>query len=160
MLASDTIRVEASTITNTTTAPRSATGASARKAPAVVRVAVVDVTVTRVARTEPMVVKAGRKVKHYEGGPMPWTGSFSHIYVQLGWPPFNPTTWVSAEPTIPGLPLGHDVVDHGVPASVAMPEMGANGAGPHRMGMMLPSGMNPRGAGAMPRARLGGWLRW
>ena len=106
---------------------------------------------------------AGKRVKHFEGGRMPWTGSFSHIYVQLGWPPFNPTTWVSAEPTIPGAPLGYDVVDHGVPEAVTMPEMGANGPGPHRTGVALaapgtawamPSGMNPRGA---PQARLGGY---
>ena len=47
-----------------------------------------------------------KAIKHYEGGPMPWSGTFSHIYVQLGWPPIKPTTWVSAEPTIKGLPLG------------------------------------------------------
>lgn len=40
---------------------------------------------------------------------------FFHIYLQLGWPPFKPSVWRSAEPTVKGAPLGYDVVRHGPP---------------------------------------------
>jgi hypothetical protein len=40
---------------------------------------------------------------------------FFHIYLQLGWPPFKPSVWKSAEPTVKGAPLGYDVVRHGPP---------------------------------------------
>lgn len=86
---------------------------------------------------------AGRNVKHYEGGPMAWGGSYSHIYVQLGWPPIKPTTWMSAEPTIKGVPLGYDVVDHGVPGTVPQARAGGRSA----------AGRGP----SMPQARLSGY---
>lgn len=73
----------------------------------------------------------GRKVKYIEGSWLfPFT-QFSHIYMQIGWPPFKPSTWMSAEPTLPHAPLGYDVIDHGVQSSpdgrVALPELGAWG---------------------------------
>jgi hypothetical protein len=37
---------------------------------------------------------------------------FSHIYVVVGWPPFRPTKWQFAEPTLKNIPLGWDVVHH------------------------------------------------
>ncbi len=46
--------------------------------------------------------------------------SFVHIYVRIGRAPFDHSGFVSAEPTVRGLPLGHDVVLHGIPS-------GANG---------------------------------
>ena len=36
-----------------------------------------------------------------------------HIYTELGWPPFQPQVWKSAEPTIKGAPLGYDPVLNG-----------------------------------------------
>lgn len=43
-------------------------------------------------------------------GRPPFRANFYHIYVELGWPAFNPSTWASAEPTIKTAPLGYDVV--------------------------------------------------
>ena len=54
-----------------------------------------------------------------EGTPNRTGAQFSHIYVQFGWPPFRPATWMSAEPTIKGAPLGYDVVSHGAPRGAA-----------------------------------------
>jgi transglutaminase-like putative cysteine protease len=73
----------------------------------------------------------GVRTKYIEGSwAFPFT-QFSHIYVQLGWPPFKPTTWMSAEPTMPGAPLGYDVIDHGVRTTpdgkTSLPELGAWG---------------------------------
>lgn len=103
---------------------------------------------------------AGRKVKYHEGGRMPLMGEFSHIYIQLGWPPFAPETWVSAEPTIPGAPLGYDVVDHGMSTGpggrVDLPQAFQPGAAPPLGVSLPPNGMNPRGA-PMPMARLSGY---
>ena len=59
--------------------------------------------------------KGGKPVRWMEGERLPWGTSWTHIYVYLGWPPFKPTTWAAAEPTIKGLPLGHDVVTMGMP---------------------------------------------
>ena len=59
---------------------------------------------------------AGRPYRWLEGakgGRPPWRAKFFHIYCQLGWPPFNPRVWASAEPTMQGAPLGFDVVAHG-----------------------------------------------
>lgn len=61
--------------------------------------------------------KRGRRVRWCEGTPFVRGASWSHVYVQLGTPALSPNpTWYSAEPTVPGLPLGHDVVMHGIPA--------------------------------------------
>lgn len=59
--------------------------------------------------------RAGRPVRWIEGQPWPAGATITHIYVFLGWPALTPTTWAAAEPTIRGLPLGHDVVTQGVP---------------------------------------------
>lgn len=54
----------------------------------------------------------GEKVRWIEGvGPVPPGVQWSHIYVVVGFPPFNPSAWEWAEPTLPGVPLGWDVVD-------------------------------------------------
>jgi hypothetical protein len=66
-------------------------------------------------------VPGGRKkrVRWIEGQPWPkGRVQFVHVYVMLGWPPFGPQKWASAEPTVRGLPLGHDVVLHGIPSGV------------------------------------------
>lgn len=53
-----------------------------------------------------------------QGRPLRWVegerwkpGTYSHIYLQLGWPALNPSIWASAEPTLRGTPLGYDVVE-------------------------------------------------
>jgi hypothetical protein len=66
-------------------------------------------------------IPGGRKkrVRWIEGQPWPkGRVQFVHVYVMLGWPPFGPQKWASAEPTVRGLPLGHDVVLHGIPSGV------------------------------------------
>jgi len=62
--------------------------------------------------------RGNKSVRWIEGERFPGGVRWSHIYVVLGWPPFAPKQWASAEPTVAGLPLGHDVVLHGVPAHV------------------------------------------
>lgn len=60
--------------------------------------------------------RRGKSVRYAEGRRAPPAGvRFFHIYCDMGWPPMKPTTWAAAEPTIKGLPLGHDVVLHGMP---------------------------------------------
>lgn len=82
----------------------------------------------------------GRTVRVAEGHRAPYGFVASHIYCDLGWPPFSEgktkklpdgrvvpaTTWAAAEPTIKGLPLGHDVAVHGIPRG-SMPELGRLG---------------------------------
>jgi hypothetical protein len=62
----------------------------------------------------------GKAARWVEGERFPWGFEVSHIYVMVGTPPFNPREWYSAEPTVRGLPLGHDVVLHGIPPGVPM----------------------------------------
>jgi len=74
----------------------------------------------------------GRPVRYIEGGDKPPHGSqFFHIYLYLGWPPFKPTTWVAAEPTVK-VPLGHDVVEEQAakgPGAAPLPELAGMQAG-------------------------------
>lgn len=51
-------------------------------------------------------------VRWIEGDPIPKNVGWSHIYVRIGWPPDKPSQWVFAEPTLKGVPLGWDVVQH------------------------------------------------
>jgi hypothetical protein len=66
---------------------------------------------------------SGRKVRYEEGqgSPLP-TGQWSHIYVKVGWPPFQPQRWEYAEPTLRRAPLGWDVVGTGTGKAI-LPEM-------------------------------------
>jgi hypothetical protein len=73
----------------------------------------------------------GKLVRWVEGERPPWGVQFAHIYVQLGWPPFAPKQWASAEQTVRGAPLGYDVVSDGVrrwgeAAGSGLPELGDN----------------------------------
>lgn len=52
----------------------------------------------------------GEKKRWIEGTPFPAGVQMAHIYVVVGWPPYKPTAWAYAEPTIKGVPLGWDVV--------------------------------------------------
>ncbi len=58
--------------------------------------------------------KKGRKglVKWSEGTPMPRGVSFFHIAIELK--PGREKPWLSAEPTLAGVPLGYSIVDHGL----------------------------------------------
>lgn len=53
---------------------------------------------------------SGAKVRWIEGeGPCLKGVKWSHIYLVVGWPPFAPTKWEFAEPTL-DVPMGWDVV--------------------------------------------------
>jgi hypothetical protein len=70
--------------------------------------------------------RRGLPIRWVEGTPQPWGANFVHVYNMIGWPPFSPTVWRSAEPTIRTAPLGFDVVLHasrGGPGGAAIPEM-------------------------------------
>lgn len=72
--------------------------------------------------------RKGEKVRWIEGdGPTPTGVSWGHIYVVVGWPPFQPTTWRFAEPTL-DVPLGWDVMARDPRADRRLPELGALGA--------------------------------
>jgi hypothetical protein len=81
----------------------------------------------------------GGRARWAEGGRMPRGFRASHIYLDLGWPPFSEgkkdahgrpvTQWAPAEPTLRGLPLGHDVVLHGIPGQGQRLDLGGGVAG-------------------------------
>ena len=82
----------------------------------------------------------GKRAGYVEGQRYPSSANFSHIYVKLGWPPFKPTEWAAAEPTIKGAPLGYDVVAHGIqPFAEKVVTRGASG--PSSMGNPEMSGV-------------------
>ena len=54
--------------------------------------------------------RQGQKHRWIEGTPRPKGVTWSHIYAVVGWPPFRPTMWAFAEPTVKNAPLGWDVV--------------------------------------------------
>jgi hypothetical protein len=71
--------------------------------------------------------KGGDKVRHIEGDQISPDVRWTHIYLCVGTPPFNPVRWYFAETTIVGVPLGWDVVsgDHSY-----LPEMFKPGIAP------------------------------
>lgn len=82
---------------------------------------------------------SGRMVRWVEGQRWPTGADMFHIYVYLGWPPFEPKTWCAAEPTIRGIPLGYDVVDRGLPGHAAQSVDLGGGQG-HKVGSLGPMG--------------------
>lgn len=52
----------------------------------------------------------GNKVRYIEGDAVPPGCRWTHIYLMVGIPVFNPRYWYFAEPTIQGVPLGWDVL--------------------------------------------------
>lgn len=56
--------------------------------------------------------KSGNKMVRWIEGTPKKRASWSHIYVVVGWPPYVPKKWAYAEPTLKGVPLGWDVVQH------------------------------------------------
>ena len=84
---------------------------------------------------------AGQKVRLIEGEKEPRGVSWSHIYLTIGTPPFNPNRWYFAEPTIRGVPLGWDVVSGD---SRFLPEMERGGGPQYVMGSpKAPMGYRP-----------------
>jgi hypothetical protein len=68
--------------------------------------------------------KGGQRAKRRwvrRRGPIPPHVEWSHIYLCVGWPPFKPSRWVFAEPTL-HVPLGWDVMSASDPRA-AIPEM-------------------------------------
>lgn len=58
--------------------------------------------------------RGGKLVRWVEGeGKPPRNVQWVHIYSAIGWPPFTPRFWASAEPTMRDAPLGYDVVRDG-----------------------------------------------
>lgn len=76
-----------------------------------------------------------RAVRWIEGTPVPKGVKWSHIYLQIGWPPDDPQEWAFGEPTL-GVPLGWDVVGHEAKGGAnILPEM--RGAGGNMRGLSL-----------------------
>ena len=82
----------------------------------------------------------GKRVRYVEGDRMPYA-NFSHIYVVLGWPPFKPQEWASAETTIRGAPLGYDVVHDGIRPFNEVVSSIPSGPGPSSLGSPYVSGV-------------------
>ncbi len=73
----------------------------------------------------------GKIIRWIEGEKLPNPEpKFAHIYCVLGYPPFNPTQWVFAEPTLSNAPLGWDIIQAG---GNILPEL----AGTDHMGEMF-----------------------
>lgn len=69
------------------------------------------------------IAPGGKKVRFVEGSGKPTPrAQWSHIYVRVGWPPFQPQKWAYAEPTLRSAMLGWDVVAAG---GNPLPEMKA-----------------------------------
>ncbi len=62
----------------------------------------------------------GRLTRWIEGNPLPRGGRWTHIYLMVGYPPFQPQKWLFAEPTLRNVNLGWDVVK----AGGVLPELG------------------------------------
>lgn len=62
----------------------------------------------------------GKIDRWIEGTPMK-NGQWSHIYLIIGYPPFQPQKWVFAEPTLSSAKLGWDIVQS---KTKALPELG------------------------------------
>jgi hypothetical protein len=63
----------------------------------------------------------GRIDRWIEGTPLK-DGVWSHIYLIIGYPPFRPSQWVYAEPTLQNAKLGWDIVQS--KKGVTLPELG------------------------------------
>ena len=68
--------------------------------------------------------RTGAKKRYIEGQVSVPDVDWAHIYCAVATPPFRPSKWYFCEPTVPGVPLGWDVVDgdHSL-----LPEMGGKG---------------------------------
>lgn len=104
----------------------------------------------------------GKRVRYVEGGRMPYA-QFSHIYVVLGWPPFKPQEWASAETTIRGAPLGYDVVHDGLRPFNEVISATPSGPGPSSLGSLHVGGVVEVAADEidtrLQKTNLPGWLK-
>ena len=70
--------------------------------------------------------KVGNKnTRWIEGTPLPKNGRWSHIYLLVGYPPFQPHKWQFAEPTLRGVDLGWDIIQSMNRGEKILPEMGS-----------------------------------
>ena len=68
--------------------------------------------------------KVGNKnTRWIEGTPLPKGGVWSHIYLLVGYPPFQPHKWQFAEPTLRGVDLGWDIIQSMQKGERLLPEM-------------------------------------
>lgn len=68
--------------------------------------------------------KVGKKSTRWiEGTPLPKGGVWSHIYLLVGYPPFQPHKWQFAEPTLRGVDLGWDIIESMKKGETILPEM-------------------------------------
>ena len=52
----------------------------------------------------------GKSTRWIEGTPLPKGGKWAHIYLMVGYPPFQPKKWFFAEPTLRNVNLGWDII--------------------------------------------------
>jgi len=64
----------------------------------------------------------GKDTRWIEGTPLP-NGTWSHIYLLVGYPPFQPKKWQFAEPTLRGVDLGWDIIQSIENGERILPEM-------------------------------------
>jgi hypothetical protein len=70
--------------------------------------------------------KVGKKnTRWIEGTPLPKGGVWSHIYLLVGYPPFQPHKWQFAEPTLRHVDLGWDIIQSMNKGERILPEMGS-----------------------------------
>ena len=66
----------------------------------------------------------GKNVRWIEGQKLPSNGRWSHIYLLVGYPPFQPHKWQFAEPTLRNVDLGWDIIQAMNKGQSILPEMG------------------------------------
>jgi len=76
------------------------------------------------------------KLRYVEGNPIPSDVRWGHIYLAVGTPAFQPSTWYFCEPTIQGVPLGWDVVSGD---ESYLPEMAKTKPGPAHFAKVGPA---------------------
>ena len=67
----------------------------------------------------------GKTTRWIEGTPLPKNGKWAHIYLMVGYPPFQPKKWFFAEPTLSHVDLGWDIISAMKRGENPFPEMGA-----------------------------------
>ena len=66
----------------------------------------------------------GKVERWIEGEPLR-NGSWSHIYLIIGYPPFQPKKWLFADPTVGTAKLGWDIVKAKNGSAAMLPELGS-----------------------------------
>lgn len=70
--------------------------------------------------------KVGKKnARWIEGQKLPKNGRWAHIYLLVGYPPFQPQKWQFAEPTLRNVDLGWDIIQSMDKGESLLPEMGS-----------------------------------